>query len=241
MQEAIHAPLIIGHRGASAQHPENTLLALREALRAGADGVEFDVREARDGRFVLHHDPAAAHGGLRGHPIEALDLAQLRAGGPADPARSVPELEEALEEAARGAPRAVLVELKAVRSPRRLGMLLARWGEALPLTVMSFDLDLVRRLRAMEVPARCALVSAGAPERPAELLARHHLHGLALRHDGVTAQVAGSLRAAGMALYAWTVNEEADLRRLLPLAPAGIITDDPGRVARQLETIRGAR
>lgn len=50
------SPLIIGHRGASAVAPENTMAAFREAIAAGADGIEFDVRLTRDGRPVIIHD-----------------------------------------------------------------------------------------------------------------------------------------------------------------------------------------
>lgn len=49
-------PLIIGHRGASAMAPENTMAAFREAIAAGADGIEFDVRLSRDGVPVVIHD-----------------------------------------------------------------------------------------------------------------------------------------------------------------------------------------
>jgi glycerophosphoryl diester phosphodiesterase len=49
-------PLIIAHRGYSAKFPENTALAFREALSAGADGVECDVQKTRDGRYVILHD-----------------------------------------------------------------------------------------------------------------------------------------------------------------------------------------
>jgi len=49
-------PLIIGHRGASAVAPENTMAAFREAIAAGCDGIEFDVRLTRDGVPVIIHD-----------------------------------------------------------------------------------------------------------------------------------------------------------------------------------------
>jgi glycerophosphoryl diester phosphodiesterase len=50
------SPLIIGHRGASAVAPENTLAAFEAAIAAGADGIEFDVRLSRDGVPVVIHD-----------------------------------------------------------------------------------------------------------------------------------------------------------------------------------------
>lgn len=52
----MRSPLIIGHRGASAVAPENTMAAFREAIAAGADGIEFDVRLSHDGVPVVIHD-----------------------------------------------------------------------------------------------------------------------------------------------------------------------------------------
>src|SRR5690606_27520976 len=57
------------HRGKSATHPENTIPALREAVRLGADGVEFDVRPTADGSIVLMHDRS---------PLRTTNLADLQ-------------------------------------------------------------------------------------------------------------------------------------------------------------------
>ncbi len=58
-------PLKIAHRGASALAPENTLAAFRRAVDDGADGIEFDVRLARDGVAVVFHDPTLNRTALR--------------------------------------------------------------------------------------------------------------------------------------------------------------------------------
>ena len=52
----MYNPLIIGHRGASAVAPENTMAAFREAIAVGCDGIEFDVRLTGDGVPVIIHD-----------------------------------------------------------------------------------------------------------------------------------------------------------------------------------------
>ncbi len=57
-------PLIIGHRGASAIAPENTLAAFTRAIQNGADGIEFDVRLSQDGVPVVIHDATLARTGL---------------------------------------------------------------------------------------------------------------------------------------------------------------------------------
>src|ERR1700752_1374193 len=66
-------PLIIGHRGASAVAPENTMAAFREAIDAGADGIEFDVRLTRDRVPVVIHDSTLHRTG--GLPNRVADLA----------------------------------------------------------------------------------------------------------------------------------------------------------------------
>ena len=50
-------PLVLGHRGYRARFPENTLLAFREALEGGADGIECDLQKSAEGRYVVIHDP----------------------------------------------------------------------------------------------------------------------------------------------------------------------------------------
>ena len=54
--------LVIAHRGASHDHPENTVAAFRAAAEMGADGVELDVRRTSDDRLVVVHDPRLADG-----------------------------------------------------------------------------------------------------------------------------------------------------------------------------------
>ncbi len=70
-------PLIIGHRGASAHAPENTLAAFRASLDGGADGIEFDVQLAKDGVPVVIHDATLRRTGLRPEGIAELTSKQL--------------------------------------------------------------------------------------------------------------------------------------------------------------------
>lgn len=72
------SPLIIGHRGASAVAPENTLAAFALAFEQGADGIEFDVRLARDGIPVVIHDPSLRRTGGRQNLVAETDSIDLR-------------------------------------------------------------------------------------------------------------------------------------------------------------------
>jgi glycerophosphoryl diester phosphodiesterase len=73
----LNSPLIIGHRGASAVAPENTLGAFVRALQDGADGVELDVRLARDRVPVVIHDATLRRTGLREGNVAEMTSAEL--------------------------------------------------------------------------------------------------------------------------------------------------------------------
>jgi glycerophosphoryl diester phosphodiesterase len=93
-------PLIIGHRGASAVAPENTMAAFREAIAVGADGIEFDVRLARDGVPVVIHDSSLRRtGGLnkRVADLSSQEISKVDVGSwfaPRFTNESVPSLSE---------------------------------------------------------------------------------------------------------------------------------------------------
>ena len=71
------SPLIIGHRGASALAPENTLAAFARALDDGADGIELDVRLAKDGVPVVIHDATLRRTGLTSGEVAQMTSEQL--------------------------------------------------------------------------------------------------------------------------------------------------------------------
>ena len=68
---------VIGHRGAAAYAPENTLEGFRRALALGAEALEFDVRASADGEAVVHHDPTLDRTTDRSGPVAALTCAEL--------------------------------------------------------------------------------------------------------------------------------------------------------------------
>src|SRR5687768_6527959 len=70
-------PLIIAHRGASKHAPENTFAAFKRAIDAGADGIELDVRLAKDGVAVVFHDSTLKRIAGRKGKIEHYTSAEL--------------------------------------------------------------------------------------------------------------------------------------------------------------------
>lgn len=83
-------PLVVAHRGASLEQPENTIVAFEAAIDAGADAVEFDVRMTADGHAVLMHDPDVSRTTAGDGLVSELTLEEIRRLG-------VPTLRDALE------------------------------------------------------------------------------------------------------------------------------------------------
>lgn len=231
---------ILGHRGASADAPENTLAAFRLALAQGADGVELDVRRCASGEVVVFHDPDARR--VAGAPlrVDGATLAELRAldvggwKGERFRGERIPTLDEALE-ALPGA--YVNVELKSSGRDLRLAGAAAtairRAGAAGRVVVSSFDYRLLVafRLAAPDVPVGL-LFDAETPGRLATWLGLRLL-GAAAVHPGrevVTAARAAAWRARGLAVNVWTVDEPEEARRLAALGAAALITNVPARI-----------
>lgn len=102
-QLAIARPLDLAHRGYADKQPESTLQAFEYAIRAGADGLELDVRQTRDGVLVVNHDRAVAE--LNSRTIESLTLDEILR------ATQIPMLEEVIS-LARSANKPLWIEIK---------------------------------------------------------------------------------------------------------------------------------
>lgn len=243
-------PLVLGHRGASEDAPENTLAAFRLALAQGADGVELDVWRCRSGEVVVLHDEDLRR--VAGSPLRVGEatLAELRAldvgawKSPRFRGERVPLLREVLE-ALPGA--IVNVELKSrgrdLRLARAVAGELARAGAEGRVIVSSFDFRLVSafRLAAPAVPVGL-LFDGDHPWRLRTALAARLLRAAAVHPDValVTPARVARWRRRGLGVNVWTVDAPADVERLVALGVDAIVTNAPGRTRALVGRLTGA-
>jgi len=252
---------VIGHRGAPAVAPENTLPSFRRAVEDGADAVELDLRATADGRLAVIHDETVDRTTDGSGPVAEMTLEALRAldaghgfspdRGATFPFRGegvrVPTLEE-VTDALGDLP--VIVELKAAAA----GPLLAEWLDARParadrIVVGGFEREVVEPA-ARAARARTAWRSETTPY---VLLGKVGLAGLAVpaadalmvpERRGwlriVTRRFVRRAHADGLGVHVWTVNRPDRMRALLEMEVDGILSDAPARVRRVLEE-RAAR
>ena len=236
--------LVIAHRGASGDRPENTLPAFEEAIAQGADMIETDLHLSRDGVVVIHHDAGlerlGEEGEIRGRT--GAELAALDA-APGDPETlRMPTLLDVLEGFAEridwnlelkvgldapyeGIEERVLSEVEARGLLRRV-------------LFSCFDDGVLERLRAGSREARLGvLVSPRAAE---DVFGRAARVGAEAIHPHVflvnEALVAGA-HERGLAVYPYTANEPSEMARLLDLGVDGVITNYP----RVLEALLATR
>jgi glycerophosphoryl diester phosphodiesterase len=223
---------VIGHRGAAAVAPENTLEGLEAAVAAGADLVEFDVAEG----LVLEHPgvaPAAVPPGLD----DALAyLARQEIGVHIDLKHDGIEPDVATAVRRHGLGGRVIVSSTRTAALRRLA------GADPGLTrAISYPHD---RYGADRLPwPRGAVRSGAACLRPVmrlrlpPLLRAARAQVLSVRHELVGRALVDAAHARGAALVAWTANDPPEIERLAAAGVDAIVTDDPGMALRVLATL----
>jgi len=248
-------PRVFGHRGASGVAPENTLPSFALATALGADYLELDVHATSDGEIVVLHDPLLDRTTNGEGPVRTWrwrDVAALDAGwhfthdGRSFPYRGqgvrVPRLAEVL--AAHPAQR-FNIEIKQGDPPIVAATLdVLRRAGALERTLLAAEHDdVMSAIRAAVGGAVATGMSVGDVVAFVDRLLRDDWSGYAPpgaalqvppAHEGIDIVTAASVAAAhraGLEVHVWTINEAAEIDRLLDLGVDGVMSDLPGLVA----------
>jgi glycerophosphoryl diester phosphodiesterase len=223
--------VVVGHRGAAASAPENTLAAVRAAITEGADWIEIDVQETADGEVVVIHDRdlmKIAGVDLNVWQATLADLAEIDVGSRFDPAFSaerVPTLRDVLDEAHGRA--GVVIELKYYghqdRLEARVAELVDQRGMADEVRVMSLERAGLEAMRALRPDWTLGLLAATALGN----LTRVEADFLAVNTSLASAGFIRRAHDRGKQVWAWTVNDPLAMSRLISLGIDGLITDRP--------------
>ena len=213
--------LVIAHRGASGYEYENSRAAFRAARARGADAIELDVHAAADGVLFVHHDEVVS-----GAHITRSSAAQVRSLRLPN-GESVPTLEDALaviDPALR-----VFIEVKSLppQFDDRLFTLLDADPERQRCAVHGFDHRIVKRLGLARPALARGVLLASYPMRPLDALEDTGATVLWEDQSLIDAALVDTLHRAGYEIYAWTVNDPEDMRRLLALRVDGLCTNLP--------------
>ncbi len=211
-------PLLLGHRGTRVLRtsPENSFAAFDAALTQGCDGFEFDVRSTADGSLVTIHDPR-----YRGIAVAKTQRSRLA---------NLPQLSEVLKK--YGSRGFLDIELKVQGMELEVLRLLRDYQPERGYVVSSFLPSVVLELRARRSGIPLGIIC----EKPLQLRRGFELpvDYMILAQSLVREDLVGKIHDAGRKLLVWTVNKPEIMRRLAAWDVDGIISDDPGLLARTL-------
>lgn len=252
------SPLIIGHRGASAIAPENTLAAFTRAIQDGADGIEFDVRLSQDGVPVVIHDAKLSRTGLIKGVVSELSAEVL---GRTDVGswfnqrpnanhidfsnEKLPTLKQVFDIFA-DSEALLYLEMKSqagegARLATEVADAIRKHALAERVIVSSFDLSLVQAVKAINAAIRTAALFEPKLSHPTTLMRKIRLVEMArrceadeicLHHTLAGRRLTELARKSQLEVVVWTVDNPEWIERARSRGIKALITNDPARMVR---------
>jgi glycerophosphoryl diester phosphodiesterase len=244
------APLVVGHRGASREAPENTLPAFRLAWEQGADAIEGDFHLTRDGQVVCIHDPDTER--VAGTRLVVGDatleaLRRLDVGRWHDPrwaGTTIPTLSEVLDTVPPG--KKIYLELKsgtAIIPPLLAGIAAAGLAEE-QVRVIAFNAETIAAVKRAAPGLKAFWLASlkrdpegvltPSPDTVLATLRRIGADGFSAGQRNLEASLVRSVREAGFEFHVWTVDDPALARTLLQWGAMSITSNLPGWIKGQL-------
>lgn len=231
---------VTAHRGASAAHPENSLEAFHAANEIGADWIETDVYMTKDGQLVLSHNPTTGEysskdlrvGGSTFAELAELDMAEKfrarrRLTTAQLPKLRIVRLEEALDLVLREKRARLSLQPKDDCVDRAIALVRAKNAQAW-VGFNDGSLEKMARVKRLEpgIPVFWDRFASNVDEDVA-IARAHGFESVVMFWKDVTAEKVAKLKAAGLKVGAWTVNDPAEMERLLDMGVTRIYTDAP--------------
>ena len=221
----------VGHRGAAGHEPENTLRGFRRAMELGADMVELDVQLCGSGELVVIHDGTVDRTTDGTGEVAEMTLDELR-GLDAGMGERIPTLQEVIDLATGRM--GINIELKGpgTAGPALEHILRAVVGgwKMTDFHVSSFRLEELSAIREFSGDVRTGVLYALDDGGIMDFAEANRAYSLNPHHKAVTTDLVSKAQDAGLKVYAWTVNEAADIARMRGLDVDGIISDYPDRI-----------
>jgi len=215
---------IMGHRGAKAYEPENTLRSVRRALEMGVDAVEIDVHLSRDGVLTVIHDDTVdrtTNGTGAVNDLTWEELRRLDAGL----GERLPRLEEVAELV--GGRAHLFIELKDRQGVATLAAFFRERQCFHEATVISFWHPAVKALREVEPRIVTGVLLVGHPVDAPALARAAGAQALMLNYAYVTPELTAAAHAAGLAVYAWNIDTVAEFIPFLDMDVDGVGSNKP--------------
>ena len=233
------------HRGFSGRYPENTMLAFRKAIEAGADGIENDVQYTKDGELVVIHDETVDRttdgvGYVRDYTLKELrklDASYIHKGPYG--ANPIPTLREYFE-LLKGTGVVTNIEIKSGKYvypgiEQKIYDLMMEMDMKDQVFFSSFNHYSLLRMKAIDKTVKCGfleeswIVNAGAYTKAQGIECWHPLYRT------LTPETVKELKDNGIEINTWTVNDRASVKAMMDLGVDSVIGNFPDMVKEIIE------
>ena len=215
--------LHIGHRGAKAYAPENTLSSFKKAIEIGVDAVELDVRKTKDNQLVVIHDADVKRTTDGEGLVSELALAQIKSFS-AERGEKIPTLQEALNLLDKKVK--VLIELKETGMEEKVLSVVHNQGLDKNVIVTSFLEDALKKVRELDGQIETGLIYAKHknPVKTAlELQANYLVAFYRFTHRANVVKA----HENGLKIIVWTINSPQEVEDFIKKGVDGIASDKP--------------
>jgi len=232
---------IIAHRGASFLAPENTIASAILAWEKGADAVECDIWLSKDNKIIVCHDASTKKTTGQNHVISKTDsriLRKLDAGSFKDEQFSgekLPLLIELIETVPEGKELVIEIKCKSEVLPF-LKEEIDKYQEEKNFTFICFDFETICETKQVFPENPCYWLSGNAILLKSNLdkVAGAKLDGVSLHFSIINEGIMEKAENLGLEVYAWTVDNPEEAKKLIELGVKGITTNRPGWLREQI-------
>jgi glycerophosphoryl diester phosphodiesterase len=215
--------LRIGHRGARAYEPENTLRSYKKALEIGVDAVELDVRKTQDNQLVVIHDADVKKTTNGKGLVSELTLKQIKEFS-TEKGEKIPTLKEALDFLDKKVK--ILIELKEEGVEEKVLSLVREGGLQKNVIIVSFIEDALRKVRELDKEVETGLIYAKHKNPIKSALDLKAQYLVAFYRFTHTANVQKA-HENGLKVIVWTVNKPEEVTEYVKKGVDGIASDKP--------------
>ncbi|MDQ3190796.1 MAG: glycerophosphodiester phosphodiesterase [Bacteroidota bacterium] len=244
--------LIIAHRGASAIAPENTMVAFKKAVQEGADMIELDVHQSKDGVVLCIHDQdlsrtTTGKGNISDFTFD--ELQSFDAGvkfSEEFKGELIPSLESVLQEIKIP----LLIEIKNPTGyypgiEQNIINLLLKYNAIDKCIIQSFESSILIKIRELNDKVELhKLVLGNLPILPlhidnkiksGKIIKYIDFNAINPNFKFLTESLVMEIQGKGKKIFTWTVNDESDMLKMISYNVDGIITNHPNRLLRLLK------
>lgn len=227
-KEALEMIQTIGHRGAAALEPENTLRSFRRAIEIGVDYVEFDVHRCKSGELVVIHDETVDRTTNGKGAVAELTLQELKKLD-AGKGERIPTLQETID-CCNGKAK-MQIELKAFGLEEDTVAAIEKNSIAAEVVVISFYHEGIKKIKEVaetrKIRIKTGALIVGNPVNASEIAKAAKADYISANQNFTDERMVKNLKNAGIGIVVWNCDTEKDIKRLAALGVDVIGSNKP--------------